>query len=653
MKRNAFVRRLARAVGSVSVALAIAVALTAVTAAPRGEATPRPSSTSTRHNGVLTARGATSLRAAAAAAPAPPAQRSPQLIDPETEFRHDPESEEAAAQPSPLQVTADTPVIPSIPVDATAPDLASSLKGLAHVDTRFASGGNQFSNEPPDQGLCVGQGVVLEMVNSAIRVYDTSGASLTDPIALNDFWKYPPTIDRSTGRFPGPSLFDPSCLYDKATGRWFLVTDHVDQDATTGDPTGLNSIDIAVSRTADPLRTWTLYNLPGQNDGTDGTPDHHCLGAGDVGEGPCFQDYPHVGADAHGFYITTNEYPFFASTGFNGAQIYAFSKTGLAEAAADVPFVLLENLAVPERNQAGFTVWPAQAGASQFDTEHGGVEYFLSTNATNDYEIGDADGYSNEVILWSLSNTSTLETDTPKLRLKHVIVPTGSYGVPPLAVQRPGPTPFLDCLNLDCFGLGPPPSPETLKTPDTGDARMQQTWLSQGFVWGSMGTIGLVNGSPQAGITYVGVRPRLESGVLHGNLVTQGYLGTAGNTLSYPALAVNGKGHGVIAFSLLGPDLYPSAAFATFTATDPPSRIQVAAPGLGPDDGFTGTFLAGARSRWGDYGAAALGAGGSIWIASEYIGQTCTLDQYVLDTSCGGTRSALANWGTRVSRVIP
>ncbi len=42
---------------------------------------------------------------------------------------------------------------------------------------------------------------------------------------------------------------------------------------------------------------------------------------------------------------------------------------------------------------------------------------------------------------------------------------------------------------------------------------------------------------------------------------------------------------------------------------------------------------------------------GLIWIASEYIGQTCTFEQYLADTTCGGTRTLLANWGTFVTRV--
>ena len=63
------------------------------------------------------------------------------------------------------------------------------------------------------------------------------------------------------------------------------------------------------------------------------------------------------------------------------------------------------------------------------------------------------------------------------------------------------------------------------------------------------------------------------------------------------------------------------------------------------------------RTRWGDYGAA-VADGGSIWIASEYINQTCTLAEWSADAgpqlgSRGGTRTALGNWATRFSQIRP
>jgi hypothetical protein len=44
---------------------------------------------------------------------------------------------------------------------------------------------------------------------------------------------------------------------------------------------------------------------------------------------PCFGDQPLIGADTNGFYVSTNEFPI-SGPGFNGAQIYAMSKSALA-----------------------------------------------------------------------------------------------------------------------------------------------------------------------------------------------------------------------------------------------------------------------------------------------------------------------------------
>jgi hypothetical protein len=110
-----------------------------------------------------------------------------------------------------------------------------------------------------------------------------------------------------------------------------------------------------------------------------------------------------------------------------------------------------------------------------------------------------------------------------------------------------------------------------------------------------------------------------------------------------------------MAFTVVGSNFYPSAGYALVTPSGV-GDVHIAAAGLGPDDGFTNYKLFGdppgtTRPRWGDYGAA-VPVGGNVWIASEYIGQTCTLSQY-LNTSfrCGNTRTALANWDTRISEV--
>jgi hypothetical protein len=112
-----------------------------------------------------------------------------------------------------------------------------------------------------------------------------------------------------------------------------------------------------------------------------------------------------------------------------------------------------------------------------------------------------------------------------------------------------------------------------------------------------------------------------------------------------------------MAFTLVGANDFPGAAYAPITAQNGVGAVHVAKAGVGPDDGFTSykAFVGNPpRTRWGDYGAA-VADGANIWIASEYIGQTCTLAEYLTPPlgSCGGTRTALGNWDTRISLVSP
>ena len=115
--------------------------------------------------------------------------------------------------------------MPAAPLAAAAAPTPSfrGFTGLTHLEQRNARNGNQFSTEPPDQGLAVGNGFVLEAINSALNVYDTNGVQLLPrPLALSEFFGLPPGINRTTG-FNGVFPGDPVALFDPETQRWFIV----------------------------------------------------------------------------------------------------------------------------------------------------------------------------------------------------------------------------------------------------------------------------------------------------------------------------------------------------------------------------------------------------------------------------------------------
>src|SRR6266542_924195 len=470
------------------------------------------------------------------------------------------------------------------------PQLLRSFDGLNHRNQRTANGGNQFSVEPPDQGLCAGNGFVME--------------SLTDA-------------------FLGP-----------------------------------NHLDLAVSQTADPTGSYTIYRIPTQDDGTQGTPNHNCAG------GPCIGDFPHIGADRHGFYLTTNEYPFFEN-GFHAAQVYAFSKTALASGAATVSLTQIDSFGAVG-GDPGFTVWPATTPAGAYADDLGGTEYLLSSMAA---EEANGSGTDNRIALWALSNTSSLNSASPAIVLRNAIVPVTTYSQPPKADQKPGSIPLGECINdtttrtpagRGCWRLlfaKQPAHNEVESRLDASDTRMQQVVFANGKVWGALGTAVSVGGATKAGVAFYVVAPQITATSLDGSIVKQGQFGMAGNHLTYPNVGVTASGRGVITFTLVGADHYPTAAFAGLDADNGAGPVQVAREGLGPSDGFTSykAFVGSPpRTRWGDYGATAVD-GNNTWIASEYIAQTCTLTEWLAAPigACGNTRTSLANWATRISLVEP
>src|SRR5438034_5590693 len=52
------------------------------------------------------------------------------------------------------------------------PSFKFGFEGLNHYQQRYSRGGNQFSVEPPDQGMCAGNGFILETVNQVMNVFD-------------------------------------------------------------------------------------------------------------------------------------------------------------------------------------------------------------------------------------------------------------------------------------------------------------------------------------------------------------------------------------------------------------------------------------------------------------------------------------------------
>ena len=539
--------------------------------------------------------------------------------------------------------------------DATTVRLKKSFDGLNHRQQRLANGGNQFSSEPPDQGLCAGNGKVMEAVNDVTRVYDRDGTSLSPVVDLNTFFGYPAAISRSANPVTyGPFVTDPSCFFDTTTQRWFLDVLTLDVDPANGAFKGSNHIDLAVSNSGDPTGSWTIYRLAVQDDGSQGTPKHGCS------LGPCLGDYPHLGADSNGIYVTTNEYSFNGPE-FHGAQVYAISKRAIVSGAGSVSVVQYDTHGMDGGN-SGFTLWPATSPASESSSAANGTEYLMSSNAADEAH-GDGTKVgpraSTQLLVWALTNTNALNDQGIPV-LSHTALPVNLYATPPASNQKPGNQPLRECLNdptcaTVLLGGKDPYGPEVLAPLDSNDTRMQQVTYSNGKLWGAVDTALTLGGVNKAGIEWFVVDPSIKNGTVRADLDQQHYLGLANNNIIYPAIGVNSDGQALMAFTVVGADYFPSAGYVHLGSDVSSSDIRIARKGAGPEDGFSNYNAYGTgtnRPRWGDYGATAVD-GNSIWIASEYIGQTCTLTQFKKKPlgSCNGTRTVLANWDTRISHL--
>jgi len=541
------------------------------------------------------------------------------------------------------------------------PGLTGSFAGVNLMDTRSADNGNAYSIEPPDQGLCTNGTYVLEPVNDAFAIYDTSGNMVRGPKSLNSFFTNDVAITRtsSDGSPFGQFLSDPKCYWDPGNGHWYFTVLEINTDPATGafaQPGG-SAVLIAVSKGTNPRTTrsdWWFYAIDTTNNGgaahdrssnSAASPPAARTAYSDTGC-PCFGDQPLIGADQYGFYVSTNEFPIF-NNGFNGAQVYALDKDALANGIFKMQYVLHSNYDTSSGEwspslEGGYiySVQPATSPTTgSWDTSNNGTEYFLSAL--------DFDGTTdNRVAAWAMTNTSSLATATPAVHLEdYSIVDSEVYGQPPPADQKAGPTPLGDAFGAAYNNGVPYPEP----TIETNDDRMNQVVYADGHLWSGVNTVmrtdnGRSTQTTRAGIAWFIVHPTWDESTFGAEMTNQGYISAKNNDNAlFPSIGVNADGQGIVTFSVSGHHYYPSAAYARIDLSGV-GATHIAGAGGAPADGFTGYEpYGGPPERWGDYSAAVALPDGSVWAATEWIPGTFSF----------ATGGWFANWGTYVMHVNP
>jgi hypothetical protein len=526
---------------------------------------------------------------------------------------------------------AHVPTPTTLPV-AAAPG-ALSAGGLSFQDQRDADNGNAFNDEPPDQALCASPSQVIEGVNEIFATYDHSGTKTSGNETYDMFFNGVLAIDRSPDADPdhifGPFMSDPKCYWDPGTQRFYMVMLELGLDGATGDFNGDSWTDIAVTKTSTATTDpggWWMYQIDERNDG------HPDTTTGVTGQTlpthpgcPCLGDQPLIGADANGFFITTNEFSI-DGPNFNGAQEYAFDKVGLANGTLRVQ--RFDAVDPPLAEGVAYSVQPATSPAAKdWSTANHGTEFALSA-------LEFTGGLDNRIATWAFTNTASLATATPDVHLSQVVVGSEVYGAPPKVAQKPGPYPLGQALK------------EKLAFLESNDDRMNQTVYAGGQLWSGVNSaVRTENGPTTTGIAYFVVQPTApttNTDSVTATMANQGYVAVNRNSVFFPSIGVTAGGtKAAMVFTLAGPGIYPSTAFVRLNSGGAVlGPVSVYAAGTKPYDGASAyaAFGGGGVARWGDY-SAAVASGDTIWVAAEWVPGDFGFPPYQ------------ANWGTAIGAV--
>lgn len=220
---------------------------------------------------------------------------------------------------------------------------------LPALGTGFDGMSNVTGAVPPDTVADVGPNHIVQMVNSALAIWDKEGNQLAGPIAINQLWSGFGGLCESTNRG------DPIVLYDSAADRWMLS-----QFAFTDGFTD-NRECIAISQTNDPTGAYYLYDFAYST--------------------TKFNDYPHFGVWTDAYYMGVNQF-LAPNLNYAGAGVVAYERDKmLAGQPAQQVIIDLENL-YPN----AFTPMPADIDGTYLPPE-GMPGYFITSGGSNTMDI--------------------------------------------------------------------------------------------------------------------------------------------------------------------------------------------------------------------------------------------------------------------------
>ncbi|CAI5997278.1 unnamed protein product [Closterium sp. NIES-64] len=434
--------------------------------------------------------------------------------------------------------------------------------------------------------------------------------------------------------------------------------------------------------------TWGIA-AHGSNDGNNSNPDWGAPLYYNTSKLTTLQDYPQIGTDAHGVFVSVNQFGLEESKYF-GANIYAMGKQQLFRTctASILRFAIPYS---PALTSPSYTVYPHKVPADgSYDTANNGTMYFgwMAVNFN---------GAPNETVLvpnvtivgaFALTGTSSLgSTEAVDRVVPHIAaVETPPFFMPMPVRQRPGPTPTAWRFNrreaaIDAFAAGMQavvvqPQRSTmwlaftsafgpalgsssvvlaqirlrLRAEVSGEVASEDSSgeVASGEASGevasgdSSGEVACVESSSEVVMNgTVGETEAVEaaSGGWSFEVQLEGFkaVGVQGNSLLRPAMALNRRGRGILAAALAGPSFYPSAAYARVDAALRVGPVTIAAPGRAPLDDYSGYLFEERVMRYGDYHTATTDEHGNAWAVVEYVP--------------GVPRTQWTNWATYIFKV--
>jgi hypothetical protein len=363
------------------------------------------------------------------------------------------------------------------------------------------------------------------------------------------------------------TIFDPRLTYDAAADKYILVA------VANNNDNQQSWFLISVSQSGDPTASWWSYVLDATVDGNTKTNN--------------WADYPGLGQDASAVYLTANMFQWNDGP-FQYAKLRIVPKQALYTGGTPTfsDFVGMKNA----DGSLVFGLQPANV------LDAGATAQLVNTI----YPTPDSPS-ANEVTVWTVQNP----INSPALQQQ--AVSCASYAIPPHADQKGGAPPL-----------------------DTGDVRVMNVVLRDGFLWASFVTQYNWEGDAtnMAAVFWM----QLDSSQ---KLVQQGVFGASGMHYFYPAIVPVAAQGCLMVFSRSSPNDYASLCAAGRKKGD---KAGTFGPSAMIKSGLaTYTALDGSgRNRWGDYSAVSPDPtdSGSGWIY-------------------GGFVSALNQWSTWVSNGKP